>query len=128
MSKVVKKLKAIRRAIKNIPAKNINLDKWVTKDSPWSYKKCIMCPAAWIATDVFLCDGLRLEDVGSFKQIKYKGETDFEALAKFTGLNVNEAEDLFGPKFISDSGPGQKDLNHKRIFLDRIDHLIETYS
>ena len=124
MSKVVKKLKEIRRAIKNIPSKNIALDRWVTKDDD-SYKNCIMCPAAWITTDVFVGDKLTLgrDGFGGWT-VNYKKLEGFGALAQFIGITEGEAEDLFGPAFKVYSGEINTD---KKVFLNRIKELIEVY-
>jgi hypothetical protein len=125
MSKVLKKLKAIRRLVKNIPGKNIDLDKFVTTNGA-TYTDSVMCPAAWITTDVFVGKGLYLvEDEHGLWKITYRSKDNFEALAEFLGVSENEAGDLFGPVFHNEAWGGY--LSHKKLFLQRIDNLIEAY-
>jgi hypothetical protein len=126
MSKVLKKLKAIRRAIKNIPSKNIDLGLWVTKfEDEW--EDCVMCPAGWITTDVFVGKGLELEECGANEHesnwvINYKRFSGYEALSRFVGITMEEAEELFEPC------RGFRGMStDKEIFLSRIGHLIEIY-
>jgi hypothetical protein len=121
----IKKLKQLRRLIKNIPAKNIALDWFVSKEHSTSYKKCVYCPAAWLTTDAFVGKGLILDTDGNGSIIDKKGREAFEAMGHLLGIKEVVAADLFGPRTHSeDMDVYSSRLNDKKLFLERLNEVI----
>lgn len=118
----LKRLKHLRRMIKNVPAKNIAWGVWITEWDEDDWTKCIMCPGSWIATDVFLNNGhFKVSEDGL---LATDGSSTWDALEDFFNISEDDTESLFYP---GDSSP--KDVKkHKEAFLTVLDGIIEKYS
>jgi hypothetical protein len=126
MSKLIKKLKHLRRMIKNIPAENINLGSFVVRWDKEDWKKCILCPGGWVATDPFLTiKDYQIDAATGYFLDRYGKRTydNFAALETiFDGLTSLELQTLFAS---DDSYKPQSE--HKAIFLADLDVIINEY-
>lgn len=123
----IKKLKHLRRMIKNIPKKNINWANYVTEWDEEDWTKCVLCPAAWVASDPFLNNKNRLvltkDDLNATEG--YNGNSGYGGeslvLRQMFGLSEEETDDLFYPSDLPfDSDP----LTHKALFLATLNDMI----
>lgn len=120
----LKKLKNLRRQIKMIPKKNIDLDAYVTREATKkSFRDAIMCPAGWAATNTWNGKGLSLTSEGEGSFEIHKGDLyGFEALAEHFGLEYTDAQSLFGRRKVSEWGGSDK-----KVFLERLNNIIANY-
>jgi hypothetical protein len=119
----VKKLKHLRRMLKNIPKENIYLGDFVSKWNPENFTECVMCAAGWIATDPFLAgEAIWIEDHNGDADLKSHGDNLTQAAVEIFGMSEEDCDEI-----LYNFGYPKDKLKHKKYIIGVIDGLIFKY-
>lgn len=123
--KTVKRLKALLRMLKNIPAKNVNGNNYITKFSEENPHKNVMCLGGWLAYHGYLTKSKIWIQIDGFGTATISvGENNlFDAVfMDHFGITLEESDSLF----YNSSLPSNV-LLHKQHLLNAINDILVTY-